>query len=189
MTNTLTHSATRLAGAAGLTALFLLGTAGGANASCAFPPSTSGSTFTGTVLTTQNNDRIAQVRTDAGAEVTVLGTESPDGTSASSVDRTFLAGARYEFHPINDTTPYRDNACTATRQLTAAAERTPTAKREPTAPKAKPAKTKAEPTAAPAVTELPLTGVPGYLPVTALLLIPAGAALTYRFRSVRPATR
>ncbi len=164
MTHTRLRPPAHLAGATGLTALFLLGSAGVADASCVAPPATSASSFTGTVLATQNKDRIAQVRTDAGAEVTVLGTESPDANSASSVDRTFRTGARYEFHPLNEASPFRDNACTATRQLTATA--TPTA----------------------TIQELPRTGVPGYLPVTGLLLIPIGAALTYRIRPVRRAT-
>lgn len=159
MTTTRTRPATRLAGATGLTALFLLGSAGVADASCVLPPTTSASSFTGTVLTTQNRDRIARVRTDAGAEVTVLGTESPDANSASSVDRTFVPGARYEFHPVSDASPFRDNACTATRRLTG-------------------------PGPAPVAAELPDTGVPGYLPVTGLLMLPVGAALAYRFRSV-----
>ncbi|MBW3638272.1 MAG: hypothetical protein KY451_00230 [Actinobacteria bacterium] len=161
MTTTRTRPATRAAGATGLTALFLLGSAGVADASCVLPPTTSASTFTGIVLTAQNRDRIAQVRTDAGAEVMVLGTESPDANSASSVDRTFVPGARYEFHPANDASPFRDNACTATRQLTG--------------PGSGPA---------PVTAELPDTGVLGYLPVTGLLMLPVGAALAYRFRSV-----
>ncbi|MDQ3503454.1 MAG: hypothetical protein M3486_07570 [Actinomycetota bacterium] len=164
MTHTRIRPPAHLAGATGLTALFLLGSAGVADASCVAPPTTSASSFTGTVLATQDKDRIAQVRTDAGAEVTVVGTESPDADSASSVDRTFVTGARYEFHPLNEASPFRDNACTATRQLKAAAN--------PTA----------------AAPELPRTGVPGYLPVTGLLLIPIGAALTYRFRPARRAT-
>jgi len=164
MTHTRIRLPAHLAGATGLTALFLLSSAGVADASCVAPPATSASSFTGTVLATQNRDRIAQVRTDAGAEVTVLGTESPDANSASSVDRTFLTGARYEFHPLNEASPFRDNACTATRQLTATAN--------PTA----------------AAPELPRTGVPGYLPVTGLLMLPVGAALTYRFRPARRAT-
>ena len=179
MTTTRTRPATRIAGATGLTALFLLGSTGVADASCVFPPTTSASSFPGTVLTTQNRDRIAQVRTDTGAEVTVLGTESPDTTSATSVDRTFIPGVRYEFHPLNDASPFRDNACTATRQLTATAESAPTA-----SPTVKP-----KPTAAPGIAELPSTGVPVWLPVTGLLLVPIGAALSYRFRPARPATR
>ena len=164
MTHTCIRPTAHLAGATGFTALFLLGSAGVADASCVAPPTTSASSFTGTALATQDKDRIAQVRTDAGAEVTVVGTESPGANSASSVDRTFLTGARYEFHPLNEASPFRDNACTATRQLTA----------------------KANPTAA--APELPRTGVPSYLPVTGLLMLPIGAALTYRFRPARRAT-
>lgn len=166
MTSTLTLPATRLAGAAGLTALFLLGTAGAADASCRLPPTTSASAFTGTVVTTSDSDRTARVRTDAGAEVTVLGTESPDANSVTSVDRTFRTRARYEFHPLNDASPFRDNACTATRQLTGPG-----------------------PSPASVIAELPSTGVPGYLPLAGLLVLPVGAALAYRFRSARPGTR
>ena len=195
MTTTLTRPAVRLAGAAGLTAVFLLGTAGVADASCAPPPATSAFAFTGTVLTTSDSDRVAQVRTDTGAEVTVLGTPNPGTSGVTSVDRTFIAGARYEFHPLNEASPYRDNLCTATRQLATTAEPTPTPTAAPTptpTPTATPTATaaaKAQPTAAPAVAELPRTGSPGWLPVTGLLMLPVGAALTYRFRSVRPATR
>jgi hypothetical protein len=37
--------------------------------------------------------------------------------SFSSVDRRYALGGRYEFHPINAESPYRDNSCTATQQL------------------------------------------------------------------------
>ena len=35
----------------------------------------------------------------------------------TSVDRRYSLGGRYEFHPLNNQSPYSDNACTATRQL------------------------------------------------------------------------
>ncbi len=59
---------------------------------------------------------MARVRTEDGADVTVLGT--PDRRShITSVDRTYEVGARYEFHPINDTSPFEDTICSATRLL------------------------------------------------------------------------
>jgi hypothetical protein len=36
---------------------------------------------------------------------------------ATSVDRAFQVGGRYEFHPLNAAGPYRDNACTATHLI------------------------------------------------------------------------
>jgi urease beta subunit len=58
------------------------------------------------------------VRTDDGQVVVVRGT--PDAEAAiTSVDRTYTVGARYEFHPINEASPFEDNACTGTRQLAA----------------------------------------------------------------------
>lgn len=35
---------------------------------------------------------------------------------------TAAPGATYEFHPVNDTSPFEDGACTPTRLLTSAAE-------------------------------------------------------------------
>ena len=90
-----------------------------AYASCAGPPSPSAFAFTGTVIGTEEEDRIATVMTDRGVEVTVLGTGDTSRFSESftSVDRRYRLGGRYEFHPTNAKSPYRDNACTATRQL------------------------------------------------------------------------
>lgn len=88
-------------------------------ASCAGPPSPSPYAFVGTVVSTEEEDRIATVMTDEGESVTVLGTGDTSRFSESftSVDRRYQQGGRYEFHPINAKPPYRDNACTATRQL------------------------------------------------------------------------
>jgi hypothetical protein len=36
------------------------------------------------------------------------------------VDRTYEDGATYEFHVLNDASPYEDNACTATKLIGAA---------------------------------------------------------------------
>jgi hypothetical protein len=63
-----------------------------------------------------SNGRVATVRTDDGRTVLVIGTPDP-GAQATSVDRTFAVGARYEFHPVNDAPPYQDNACTATHEI------------------------------------------------------------------------
>jgi hypothetical protein len=47
----------------------------------------------------------------------VLGSDADEPNAATSVDRTYRAGAKYEFHPLNDTSPYQDNACTATHLI------------------------------------------------------------------------
>jgi hypothetical protein len=36
------------------------------------------------------------------------------------VDRQYVVGARYEFHPLNGESLYQDNACTASWQIAAA---------------------------------------------------------------------
>jgi len=99
-----------------LGAVALLVPAGPAAASCAGPPQTSPALFTGTVTAVASNGRVATVLTDDGRTVQVIGTPDP-AAQATSVDRQFTIGARYEFHPINNTPPYQDNACTATRQI------------------------------------------------------------------------
>lgn len=68
--------------------------------------------FEGVVTAVRSKERIATVRTDDGRTVEVRGGSS---LAVSSVDRTFEAGGRYEFHPINASSPFEDNACTATR--------------------------------------------------------------------------
>lgn len=94
-----------------------LALAGPARASCAGPPTDSPYAFTGTVVEVEKDGRVAHVVLDNGRTVVVQGSpELRDGT-ATSVDRRFAAGARYEFHPFNDTSPFQDNACSATRQL------------------------------------------------------------------------
>jgi hypothetical protein len=70
--------------------------------------------FTGIVTEVSDGGHTATVRTDDGRIVTVLG---GDPKTATPDDRIFDKELRYEFHPLNDTTPYRDNACTATRAL------------------------------------------------------------------------
>lgn len=91
-----------------------MGTAA-AYASCAGPPEPSPYAFTGTVLSVEDGGTIATVETDEGDTVTVLG--GPGGYGVTSVDRTYEVGVRYEFHPINDQSPYEDNDCTATHKL------------------------------------------------------------------------
>lgn len=86
-----------------------------AQASCAGPPADSPNAFTGTVVSTDREGRVAEVVRDDGTRVVVHG--SPTGSGATSVDRTYVEGARYEFHPVNATSPFQDNACTATRQV------------------------------------------------------------------------
>jgi hypothetical protein len=85
-----------------------------ATASCLADPPPSPYAFTGKVLHTRWDGRWASVRTDSGHVVVVKG----GGRGAvSSVDRFFRAGRRYEFHPVNRRSPFRDNLCTATHQV------------------------------------------------------------------------
>ncbi len=91
-----------------------------AAASCATnSPDPSPDAFVGTVIATSEGGRVAEVVTDEGGKVTVQGTEDTSwfSNSYSSVDRRYALGGRYEFHPLNDDSPYSDNACTATRQV------------------------------------------------------------------------
>jgi hypothetical protein len=88
-----------------------------AQASCAASPGTSPYHFAGTVTAVGNSGRTATVRTDDGRTVTVLGSDVTGPNAATSVDRAYLVGARYEFHPVNDSDPYRDNICTATHPI------------------------------------------------------------------------
>jgi hypothetical protein len=113
------------------TASLLLGSAPNAFASCVTPPATSPTVFTATVLSTDRDGRIARVRTDDGRTIEVRGTPASDGYT--SVDRTYMDGTRYEFHPINTTEPFEDNACTATHAVAPLPATT-----SPTAPSAVP---------------------------------------------------
>jgi hypothetical protein len=89
-----------------------------ATASCATDrPPRSPAAFTGVVLSTRSKGRVAEIRTDAGETVTVRGTPGTLFSSETSVDRSYEVGGRYEFHPVNRSSPYEDNACTATRLL------------------------------------------------------------------------
>jgi len=86
-------------------------------ASCAAPPMDSPYAFVGTVVEVKKDGRVATVVIDTGDTVVVHGSPELGDHTATSVDRRFALGGRYEFHPINATSPYQDNACTATRQL------------------------------------------------------------------------
>jgi hypothetical protein len=98
-----------------LAAGIVAATGGPAVASCVPPPVTSSHAFTGTVVLTVAEGRITYVVTDGGRVVEVRGT--PDPSVVTSVDRTYRVGWRYEFHPLNASSPYEDNACTATHEL------------------------------------------------------------------------
>jgi len=103
----------RLLGVAVLSVAGLfVGAAPEASASCATPPLVSPWVFTGTVMSTERDGRVAAVRTDDGRRVEVVGTASTGGFT--SVDRAYEIGARYEFHPANSTSPFQDNICTRT---------------------------------------------------------------------------
>jgi hypothetical protein len=95
----------------------LVGAAPPAHASCVSTPRESPYRFTGTVTGVDNAGRRASVRTDDGRTVTVVGSDAAEPNAATSVDRAFQLGGRYEFHPLNDASPYRDNACTATHLI------------------------------------------------------------------------
>jgi hypothetical protein len=90
-----------------------------AYASCMATPPPAKTVFTGTVTTTSHGGRQATVRTTDGRTVTVNGTPDLEA-AATSVDRTFEKGATYEFHVLNDSSPFEDNACTATKLIAAA---------------------------------------------------------------------
>ena len=65
----------------------------------------------------ENSGRVARVTTGDGRNVTVVGSPG-SGDVFTSVDRTYLLGATYEFHPYDSSDPYSDNACSASRELT-----------------------------------------------------------------------
>jgi hypothetical protein len=85
-----------------------------AAASCLPDPKPSAHAFTGTVLQIRWDGRWAKVRTATGRTVVITG---GNRHSPTSVDRSYQARRRYEFHPLNPRSPYRDNACTATHLL------------------------------------------------------------------------
>lgn len=109
-----------------------IGTVSSAQASCASSPGSGVTTlasqidaapmaFVGTVVATSNGDRIARVRVESiwngpviPTWVTVSGTPE-QGSAATSVDRTFKVGQRYLFVPFTASSPFQDNACSATQ--------------------------------------------------------------------------
>lgn len=96
-----------------------------ARASCIADPPRSAHAFTGTVASTSADGRVAQVRTDDGRDVQVVGSPTPRPNTATSVDRSYATGTRYEFRPLNPASPYEDNICTATHEVAAAAPAVP----------------------------------------------------------------
>jgi hypothetical protein len=64
--------------------------------SCMLTPPPAKAVFTGTVTATTFDGRQATVTTDDGRTVTVSGTPDLEA-AATSVDRTYQTGARYEF--------------------------------------------------------------------------------------------
>lgn len=91
-----------------------------ARASCISDPLRSEYAFTGTVASTSADGRVAQVRTADGRDVRVVGSSNPQPNAATTVDRSYATGTRYEFHPLNPASPYEDNVCTATHEVAAA---------------------------------------------------------------------
>jgi hypothetical protein len=86
-------------------------------ASCVESPDRSPYRFTGTVVSTSNADRTAIVYTDDRHLVTVLGSDAQGPDAHTEEDRTYAVGLRYEFDPVNDSSPYQDNLCSATHLL------------------------------------------------------------------------
>ncbi len=115
-----------------------------AAASCAFSPeqirgsfANAPVVFVGTVVATSNGDREATVRVESiwrGPDlltyVRISGTPEPGGHT--DVDRTYQAGKRYLFVPVNSSSPFQDNNCTATQLYTTAlASQAPSEARPP----------------------------------------------------------
>lgn len=92
-----------------------------ASASCAGTPTLSPYAFQGRVEQTDDSGRLAQVMTEDGRRVLVQGGETERGVATGN-DRTFVPHAKYEFHPTNESSPFHDNACTATRIIEAASD-------------------------------------------------------------------
>jgi hypothetical protein len=84
-------------------------------AECPGTPSASPYSFTGTVTQVRSHGLIATVRTEGGQNVEVRSGRSADSTTSEA--RRYAVGGVYEFHPTNSTSPFIDDACTATRQL------------------------------------------------------------------------
>jgi LPXTG-motif cell wall-anchored protein len=97
----------------------MISVAPSAAATCIRPALQSPIAFTGTVIRTTDGGRVATVAIAGRTTVTVIGRPGAvsGGPIATDVDRHYLKGKAYEFHPINRVTPYRDNACTATHEV------------------------------------------------------------------------
>lgn len=106
-----------LAGAAMAAGSVVL-SAAAAYGSCVAESERSAHAFTGEVLSVTADGKAATVRADDGTTVEVIG--GPGDGSFTSVDRTYEVGVRYEFHPVNNHSPYRDNICTATHVVNSA---------------------------------------------------------------------
>ena len=110
--------------------------------------------FVGTVLSTTNRDRVAQVRVeeiwkgpDPSDQIDVLGSRvGPQENGVTSVDRTFRVGVRYLFvpdrvadllHGPDGRAVVEDSLCTATREYRPELDRLrPASVTDPTAPRA-----------------------------------------------------
>jgi hypothetical protein len=92
-------------------------TAPAAHASCIANPSPSPYRFLGVVVRTELGQRVAYVRTGDGRDVVVRGTTATAENSFTTVDRTYLTGHTYMFHPSTAASPYQDSGCSLTADL------------------------------------------------------------------------
>lgn len=83
--------------------------------------------FVGTVVYTWDGDRRARVHVESiwrgavlPAYVEVHGSPTDGAFTATSVDRTYIAGQRYLFVLFGDSLPLQDNSCTSTQPYTSA---------------------------------------------------------------------
>jgi hypothetical protein len=151
-------------------------TAAPAYAQCISNPRASPYQFTGVVVRTELGQRIAYVTTEDGRDVVVRGTEATQENGHTTVERTYLTGHTYLFHPSNGSSPYQDSICSLTTDLGPAPTSTTT------------------PVAAP---ELELVGDDNGLSPVALwslgavlgvVLLVTGVVLVRRSRAAAPAT-
>jgi hypothetical protein len=109
------------------------GAATSAQASCAAPASlpeaiqAAALVFVGTVISTSDNGRVAEVRVESiwkgralDEYVNVHGSPVSGPFAASSVDRVYESGTRYLFVLNSDAQPLQDNSCSATQPYTGA---------------------------------------------------------------------
>jgi hypothetical protein len=130
-------STMRLSGRAPVAALLfaaaLVAIAPWSHAACAEPPSpkealaSNDVVFAGRVIETAGRGRVAVVEVQSiwkgGDLLGVTRVEGGDVESPSRDDRTFETGLQYVFFPRNDRTPFRDDRCSATTELTDAVAR------------------------------------------------------------------